>query len=111
MLLPGSRDDGITGRSAVASEQAACQATSRPAEKRTSSARARWFRVPPPSGDHNRLRGDLAVAGQVLADDIDIVEAPVGDGENRCVPDAAPLEAAELGSLQCELGVDRARGT
>src|SRR5262249_33359215 len=106
MLLPGSRDDGITGRSAVASEQAACQGTSRPAGKGISSGRTRWFRVPPSSGDHHRLRGDLAVAGQVLADDIDIVEAPVGDGKNRRVSDAARLEAAELGPLQRECGVD-----
>jgi hypothetical protein len=40
------------------------------------------------------LRGDLAVACEVLADYVDIIEAPIADGQNRRVADAARLEAA-----------------
>jgi hypothetical protein len=35
--------------------------------------------VPPPPGKHDAFAGDLAVTRQVLADDIDIVEAPILD--------------------------------
>src|SRR5258705_13831152 len=107
MLSLGSSDAGITNRSVVASEQAACQGTPRPGGRGTSSRFdvARWLRVPPSSGDHHTLRSDLAVASQVLADDVDIIETPVIDGENRRVPDAARLEAAELRPLQCKGGV------
>src|SRR5262249_1321828 len=72
--------------------------------------RVRWFRVPPPSGDHHPLRGDLAVAREVLAHDVDIIEAPIADGQNCRIADAPRLEAAELGPLQCECGVDGRRG-
>src|SRR5262249_5604593 len=34
MLLPGSRDEGITGRFVAASEQATCQKASQPPKKR-----------------------------------------------------------------------------
>ena len=37
------------------------------------------LRVPPSSGDDDAVRHDPAVAGEVLAHDIDIVEAPVRD--------------------------------
>src|SRR6266508_2408976 len=64
-----------------------------------------WLRVPPPARNHDAFAGDLAVARQVLADDIDIVEAPILDRQNCRVSDAARLEAAELRSLQCECGM------
>src|SRR6266487_3044809 len=65
-----------------------------------------WLRVPPPAGNHDAFTGDLAVARQVLADDIDIVEAPIVDRQNGRVSDAARLEASELRSLQCERRID-----
>src|SRR5262249_56610688 len=64
------------------------------------------LRVPPPSGNHDTSAGDLAVTRQVFADDIDIIEASVVDGEDGRVSDTAWLEAAELRPLQCERGID-----
>src|SRR5215471_21571185 len=106
MLLPGSRDEGITAGLSWPRSKRRARGHRRRREEGTSSGRARWFRVPPPSRDHDRLRGDLAVAREVLADDIDIVEAPIADGQNGRVADAPRLEAPELGPLQRECGVD-----
>src|SRR5262245_3530627 len=67
---------------------------------------ARLFRMPPSSGDDHALRSDFSVAGQVLADDIDVIEAPLIDGQDGRVANAAWLEAAKLRSLQSECGID-----
>ena len=61
------------------------------------------FRMPPSSGDDHALRSDFSVAGQVLADDIDVVEAALIDGQDSRVANAAWLEAAELRPLQSEV--------
>ena len=52
--------------------------------------------MPPASRDHDAAGDDPAVAGQVLADRIDIVEAAVLDRQDGGVADAAGLEAAEF---------------
>src|SRR5215510_295886 len=67
---------------------------------------ARLFRMPPSSGDDNALRSDLTFPGEVLANDIDVIEAALIDGQDGRVADAAWLETAELRSLQSECGVD-----
>src|SRR5580700_12033736 len=67
----------------------------------------RLFRMPPAPANHDALGRDLAVADQVLADDIDIIEFAVPDRDQRGVADAAWLEAAEFGTPQRHRRIDR----
>ena len=52
--------------------------------------------MPPAPRDHDAAGGDPAVAGQVLTDCIDVVEAAVLDRQDGGVADAAGLQAAEF---------------
>jgi thiol-disulfide isomerase/thioredoxin len=64
-------------------------------------------RMPPPAADDDAFGDDLAVADQVLADDVLIVELAFSDRDQRGVTDTARLEAAEIGTAQRHCGVDR----
>ena len=52
--------------------------------------------MPPAACDHDAVGDDLAIAGQVLADCIDVVEAAVLDCQDGGVADTAWLQAAEF---------------
>src|SRR6516162_5072133 len=57
-------------------------------------------RMPPAAADHDAFADDLAVAGQMLADHVDIVETALPDRNNGGVSDTSRFEAAELGPPQ-----------
>src|SRR5271163_3627509 len=56
----------------------------------------RSARMPPMPGDHDAIGDDPALAGEVLADRIDVVEAAALDRQDGGVADAAGFEAAEF---------------
>src|ERR1700747_3349265 len=58
----------------------------------------RLLRVPPAAANDDAFGRDLAVADQVLADDVDIVELALLDRNQGGVADAPRLEAAEFGT-------------
>src|ERR1700730_17038146 len=58
------------------------------------------LRMPPAAAEHDRLGDDALVACQVLADDVDVVEAALTDGEDGGVAGGAGFQAAELGALE-----------
>src|SRR6202048_1591796 len=58
----------------------------------------RFLRVPPAAANDDAFGRDLAVADQVLADDVDIVELALLDRNQGGVADAPRLEAAEFGT-------------
>src|SRR5713101_7151768 len=60
----------------------------------------RLFRMPPTTGNDDAFGHDLAVANQVLADDIDVVELAFLDRDDGDVADTPRLEAAEFGTPQ-----------
>src|ERR1700682_2271347 len=60
----------------------------------------RLFRMPPTTANDDDFGHDLAVAGQVLADDVDVVELALLDRDEGGVPDTPRLEAAEFGTPQ-----------
>src|SRR5262245_8005033 len=61
--------------------------------------------MPPSSGNDDALATDLAITGQVLADDVDVIEASIANRQDCRVTNAPWLEAAEFGPLQSECGV------
>src|SRR5882762_2927167 len=67
------------------------------------------FRMPPATANYDPVGDDLAVAGQVLADDVDVVELVLLDRDEGGVPDAPGLEAAEFGTPQRHRRIDRRR--
>src|SRR5919197_3841335 len=102
MLPLGSSEAGMTSRfPAVPSKR---HASRRRQRTRMSRRRPRLFRVPPSSGDHDPLAGDLSVAGEALADDVDIVEPPLVDRQNGGVTNVTRFESDELRALQCKSG-------
>src|SRR5580700_12146110 len=64
----------------------------------------RLLRMPPAPANHHALGRDLAVADQVLADNVDIIELPFLDREQSGVSDTARLEAAEFRTPQRHRG-------
>src|SRR5262245_45379255 len=74
------------------------------------SLTAGGLRVPPLAGQHHADGVDLAVADQLLTDDVDVVEAALTDREDGGIADAARLEAAELRPFQYRRRVDGGRG-
>src|SRR5580693_2536103 len=59
-----------------------------------------FFWVPPTTANDDAFGYDLAVADQVLADDVKIVELALLDRDEGGVSDAPRLEAAEFGTPQ-----------
>src|ERR1700704_4619561 len=110
-MLPGDRamtgQTSASGRRSRSKRHASLDSTIRRMKGASSRLElVRMLRVPPSPRDHDAVRHDPAVARQVLADNIDIIEASILDGQDRRIPDAAGPQAAELRSLQCECGVD-----
>src|SRR6202140_4292514 len=68
-----------------------------------------FFWVPPTTADNDAFGQDLAVADQVLADDVNIVELALLDRDQGGVSDAPRLEAAEFGTPQRHRRIDRRR--
>src|SRR5439155_6203307 len=60
----------------------------------------RLLRMPPAAANDDALGHDLAVADQMLADSVDIVELALLDGDEGGISSAARLEAAEFGTPQ-----------
>ena len=60
----------------------------------------RLLRMPPAAGNDDALGHDLAVADQMLADSVDIVELALLDRDEGGISGAARLEAAEFGTPQ-----------
>src|SRR3954453_5178616 len=54
----------------------------------------RFLRVPPTAADHDTFGHDLAVADQVLADDVLVIELALLDRDQGGVAGASRLEAA-----------------
>src|SRR5712664_3580486 len=71
----------------------------------------RLFRVPPTTANDDAFGHDLAVADQVLADDVNVVELALLDRDQGGVSDAPRLEAAEFGTPQRHRRVDRRSST
>src|SRR5258705_11753489 len=60
----------------------------------------RLFRMPPATANHDAFGHDLAVADQVLADDVDIIEPALLDRDKGGVSATPRLEAAEFETPQ-----------
>src|SRR5205823_650856 len=54
----------------------------------------------PPAAAHDALGHDLAVADQMLADSVDLIELALLDRDEGGISGAARLEAAEFGTPQ-----------
>src|SRR6266446_3311184 len=67
----------------------------------------RFLRMPPTAGNDDAFGHDLAVAEQVLADGVDIVELALRNRDEGGVSDAPRLEAAELSTPQRHRRIDR----
>src|SRR5882672_5378137 len=67
----------------------------------------RLFRVPPTTANDDAFGHDLAVADQVLADDVNVVELAILDRDEGGVSDTPRLEAAEFGTPQRLRRIDR----
>src|SRR6266568_783789 len=67
----------------------------------------RLFRVPPTTANDDAFGHDLAVAYQVLADDVNVVELAILDRDEGGISDAPRLEAAEFGTPQRHRRIDR----
>src|SRR5258705_475036 len=67
----------------------------------------RFLRMPPTAGNDDAFGHDLAVAEQVLADGVDIVELALRNRDEGGVSDAPRLEAAELRTPQRHRRIDR----
>src|SRR5690349_3139920 len=59
-----------------------------------------FLRVPPAAANDDAFGHDPAVADQMFADDVDIVELAFRNRNQGGVPDAAGLKAAEFGTAQ-----------
>src|SRR3954454_9722604 len=67
----------------------------------------RFLRMPPAAVNDDAFGHDLAVADQMLADDVDIVELALRNRDEGGVPNAARLEAAEFRMPQRHRRIDR----
>src|SRR5258705_3849819 len=67
----------------------------------------RFFRMPPAAANDDAFGHDLAVADQMLIDDVDIVELALRNRNEGGVSDASRLEAAELRTPQRHRRIDR----
>ena len=56
--------------------------------------------MPPAAANDDAFGRDLAVADQMLSDDVDIIELALPDRDEGGVSDASRLEAAEFGTPQ-----------
>src|SRR5882757_7153263 len=66
----------------------------------------RFLRMPPTAADDNAFGHDPAVADQMFADDVDIVELALRDRDQGGVSSAARLEAAKFRAPQRHRGID-----
>src|SRR5712664_1201267 len=66
----------------------------------------RFFRMPPAAANDDAFGHDPAVADQMLADDVDIVELALRNRDEGGVSDAPRLEAAELRTPQRHRRID-----
>src|ERR1700704_2892573 len=69
----------------------------------------RFDRMPPAAANDDAFGCDLAVANQMLADDVDIIEPAFPDRDQRGVADAARLQAAKFRAPQRHRRIDRRR--
>src|SRR5260370_25869847 len=67
----------------------------------------RFLRMPPAASNDDAFGHDLAVADQMLADDVDIIELALRNRDEGGVSDAPRLEAAELRTPQRHRRIDR----